>query len=656
MKSHTLPVLLLIASLARGGSASPVTGDSLSEPARGPQGLHRALQPAGPYADPGIDVTSYDLDLRLPPAQPFLYGRVTAHAIVIAGPKSSLSLDLASAMTVDSVLVGLQRAFFSRPVNGLVVDLPSPVPAGQAVAVTVVYHGVPDPTGFGSFIFSERNSGPWIWTLSEPYGARDWWPCKDNMTDKADSVHMRLTCLSGLKVGSNGVLVSSRDNPDGTQTVEWAERYPIAAYLVSLTIGNCVEFTDWFRYSPADSMPVVNYLFPDALAAAKPVLSLTPSMLGIFSSMYGLYPFIGEKYGHTQIGWGGAMEHQTMTSMTSFNELTIAHELAHQWFGDMITCGNWQSIWLNEGFATYSEALYLERQYGAAEGLKHMQDMMSRAMLAQGSIFVEDTSAAGNIFNYNRSYAKAAWVLHMLRYVVGDSAFFRGMRAYAGDPALRYRSATTGDFQRVMETASGRPLGFFFDEWIFGEGYPTFRPAWSRSRSGGKYTLRLTITQTTPTANPPAFATPLDVRFESPAGDTTVTVFVSSAREDFEFVLDRDPSGVAIDPDHRLLRTVLSPLGVLPAEFALSSNYPNPFNPGTAIDVEIPHRSAVSVGVYDLSGRLVARLAEGTMEPGRATLRWDGRDDRGMEVSSGTYICRLTSEGVSLTTKMVLLR
>jgi aminopeptidase N len=632
-------------------------GGAVSEScARRPASLSATAHVDGAYADPAIDVLWYDIDLRFPPNQQSLSGSVTIHARIVENQISTVSFDLSNAMTVDSVTLEGRTLDYSRPVYGLVISLPSPRSQGEELALTVTYHGTPAPTGFGSFEMSFRDGREWIWSLSEPYGARDWWPCKDNTTDKADSVHMRVTCASGLKVGSNGVLVSNIDNGDGTQTVLWVERYPIAVYLVSVTIGNFVEFTDWFRYSPTDSMPVVNYVFLDFYSTARAVLGLTPVMLRIFSDTYGLYPFINEKYGHTQIGAGGAMEHQTMTSTTGFSESTIAHELAHQWFGDMITCANWPNIWLNEGFATYSEAIYFERQGGKAAYVQFLQNIMSRAMQAKGTVYVQDTSTVASIFDYNRSYAKGAWILHMLRHVVGDSVFFRGIRAYAANPRFRYGHATTEDFRGVMETAAGTSLGYFFDEWVYGEGFPTYRPTWSSVPSGSVFLVRITLSQSAPTANPSFFTMPVDLRFSTASGDTTITVISSSPQDRFLFQLEHEPTALAVDPDRWILRTTLAPAGTVPAEFSLSANYPNPFNPGTKIDYEIPRRARISIAVFDLAGRKVATLADGTADPGRFQVEWDGRDERGNVVASGTYICRLITEDVSLSTKMTLLR
>ena len=410
-----------------------------------------SLKSEGVFADQNIDVGYYRLDLTLQPASSSLRGSVLVRCTSLVDSLTQISLDLNGGMKVDSVTSGSARLSFSQYPLGLIVTLDRTYRRGEMVTLVVVYGGLPAATGYGSFEFASQGSSPWIWSLSEPTGAPDWWPCKDTPTDKPDSVDIVVTCPSPLKVGSNGSLVEVRDNGNGTLTYHWAERYPIATYLVSLAVADYVVLTDWFHYSPTDSMVILNYVLPTSLVAAIQPLGFVPSMLQFFSDKYGLYPFIREKYGHAQFGWGGAMEHQTMTSTSNFTEGTLAHELAHHWFGDMITCANWPSLWLNEGFATYSEALWQEWRHGEAVYRADMRDMMPNAKAAIGTLYVQDTSTVATLFAYDRVYAKGAWVLQMLRHVLGDSTFFRTMRAYADDPRFRFKSATTEGVQKRRE-------------------------------------------------------------------------------------------------------------------------------------------------------------------------------------------------------------
>jgi aminopeptidase N len=607
-------------------------------------------------ADPGIDAKHYAIRLTLVPASPLLVGHVTMTAVAVADTVRSVLQDLASSMVVDSVRAGGVPAAWTRFPEEFSVQLPEPVPRGGTVTVDTYYHGLPAPTGFGSFVFGSVNNAPWIWSLSQPYGARDWWPCKDHPIDKADSVRLDVTVPAGLKVGSNGILLAVSDNGDGTRTHRWVERYPIATYLVSVAAAEYIEFSDWFRYGQGDSMQVLNYVLPQSEAEARPALGRTVPMLDAFTRLFGDYPFLREKYGHAQFGRGGAMEHQTMTSTTTFNEDVIAHELGHQWFGDMITCANWQELWLNEGFATYSEALFREAAYGPASYREHINARMQSAYLAQGTLYVQDTSSVGELFRFARVYAKGATVLHMLRRVVGDTAFFLALRSYAADPGFRYGVATTADLRRVFEQVSGRDLGFFFDAWVFGEGYPVYSSTLDAVRDGAGWLATITLHQSATGSSPDFFAMPVDLRLNGPAFDTTVTVDHGFDGQTFTIRTAGEPRLVEIDPDEWILKEVIDPGGLIPATVSLAPNYPNPFNAGTTIEFSLPGTREVRVDVYDAAGCVVRTLDSGTRPAGRHVLSWDGRNDAGVPVATGAYFTRLLAGTTLLTRPMLLLR
>ena len=658
MKTRALLAVLLTFAFSLQAYAQPVSRafEKTGWCAFKGAGAPRAAGARGDFSDPRIHVTYYRLRLTLSPSSTLLTGDVSAKAVCVSDSVSTVQFDLAGSMRVDSVLGGGGSLPFSQFLQGFQVQLERTYHKGEIVTLDSYYRGVPAATGFGSFEFATQNGVPWIWTLSEPYGARDWWPCKDDNSDKADSVDMFVTVPAGLKVGSNGALADTQANGDGTTTFHWSERYPIAAYLVSFAATNFAEIDDWFRYSPSDSMAIINYVLPQSLGSGVGALAETRSMLRIFSDAYGLYPFIKEKYGDAQFGWGGAMEHQTMTSTTNFAENTLSHELAHQWFGDMVTCANWPSLWLNEGFAVFSESVFLERYYGAGAYKAHMGDFMSAAMNATGTLYVQDTSTVAGLFDFNRVYAKGAWTLHMLRHVLGDSVFFRSMRAYAADPRFRFRSATTEGFRSVCESVSGKDLGYFFAEWVFGEGYPRYGYRWTSAPSGGGYRVTLTLTQAGSSAATPFFRMPVDIRVAGGTRDTTLTVLQTATGETFLFQVPFPPADVQVDPDKWILRDVTPPEAILPDAYALAQNYPNPFNPGTWLTFSLPHRSDVTLAVYDGLGREIAVPLRGQLEAGTHTVRWEGTDAGGRRVASGTYFYRLTAGTYAETRRMVLVR
>ncbi|HTK83279.1 MAG TPA: M1 family aminopeptidase [Bacteroidota bacterium] len=502
----------------------------------------------------GIDVTYYNLELSITSSPQYLRGVATMEALSLRNGLDSITLDLMAALTIDSVKSDGVQVDFSQGASTFVVSLDHAYNLNEPLNVEIYYRGLPGSSGFGSFAFSSHSGAPWIWSLSEPYGAKDWWPCKDHPSDKADSADIIVTCDSSFRVGSEGKLVSVVNNGNGTATHHWSVRYPISTYLISIAITNYAQFSNWFRYSPTDSMEVLNYVLPEHLSTAQAVLPLTVQMLGIYSDLFGLYPFISEKYGHSEFGWGGGMEHQTMTSFGGYSEGLVAHELAHQWFGDMITCRKWPDVWLNEGFATYLTALYYERQYGAGSYWSYMNSQMSSAKTATGTISVTDTMNIGRLFSGSLVYAKGATVLHMLRHVLGDSVFFQAMYSYANDPAFKYGTASTEDFRAVCEAVSGKNLEYFFNEWIYGEKYPRYYFVWSSAEGAGGYQVTLTISQTTGTLNPAHFVMPIDVKLTGTGWDTTLVVFNDSVTQSFSFEVSHEPVSVQLDPDNWILK------------------------------------------------------------------------------------------------------
>ncbi|MEO0206926.1 MAG: M1 family aminopeptidase, partial [candidate division WOR-3 bacterium] len=363
------------------------------------------------------------------------------------------------------------------------------------------------------------------------------------------------TCNSAFKVGSNGKLLSVVDNGNGTSTHHWKTVYPISTYLISVALTNYAEFSNWFKYSPTDSMQVLNYVLPENLSSAQAGLPKAVDGLQIFSQLFGLYPFINEKYGHAQFGWGGGMEHQTMTYLGGFSEYLVIHELSHQWFGDMITCRTWPDLWLNEGFASYCEGLYGEKRYGMSSYWSVINADMSSAKSAVGTLYLQDTTSVGNMFAGSRVYSKGSSVLHMLRHVLGDSIFFQSMYNYANDPNLKYGTASTQDFQTVCEVTSGRDLDFFFNEWVFGEKYPRYSYGWTSEPSNGGYKVTLGVTQTTLTTNPLFFTMPIDIQIFGNGWDTTIVIFNNQQTQTFEFDVSHQPTSLQFDPGNWILKT-----------------------------------------------------------------------------------------------------
>jgi aminopeptidase N len=545
-----------------------------------------------------IDVKYYVLDLTVQPSPPRIDGIVTMTATSLVDGLSSITLDLVQSLVISQVLVNDTSVAYYQAPGTFEVTLNRVYNAGETITVRTTYGGTP-----GSRLkFSTTPSGaPWICSLSEPFYSKHWWPCKDHPSDKADSIDISVTVPAGLKVGSNGRLVDVvTGNPT---TYHWHHGHPISTYLVSISISNYSEFTDWFRYSPTDSMPVLNYILPEHLGIFRDSLKRTKDMLQIYSDLFGLYPFIDEKYGHSEHNWGyGGMEHQTMTSFysTTYDRLLIAHELAHQWFGDMITLQTWPHIWLNEGMAQYSTYLCEEKVVGPDRYRELIDLTMPDARTAVGTLYRADST---NLFGWALVYVKGSMVPHMLRRVVGDSLFFESMRVYALDTALMYGNAVTEDFQGVFESVTGKNLGYFFNEWIYGEKYPQYTHHWSVEPDEGGFLINLSVSQSTGTSNPAFFTMPLDVRLAAPGWDTTVVLFNNAQSQTFSFGVSHLPATVELDPGNWILKTggeAVPPVGPPIVEIKIVHPYVTPGSGAALLRARIknPLFHALSVTAY----------------------------------------------------------
>ncbi len=611
--------------------------------------IHSRITQSSSGASNWFDVTYYRISLDIQPAINHIVGSVMINGICRQQNAVVLTLDLAGTMQVDSVYVNGSYKGVQQKSQSFDIQLGQPVQSGEALSVLVYYHGTPIATGFGSFVFNQQAGQPWVYSLSEPYGASDWWPCKNIVSDKADSLDVIVTADSIFKVGSQGILDSVVHNGKGRSTHYWRSRYPISTYLVSVAVTAYAQFSDWYTYSATDSMEVLNYVLPSSLQTAREVLPKTIDMLKIFAPLFGEYPFIKEKYGHAQFT-GGGMEHQTMTSLGRFDEDIVAHELAHQWFGNMITCRTWSDLWLNEGFAHYATALYRERKHGSVSFQEFMNYQMDRATFATGILGGPDTTVLASLFNYDRTYAKGASVLHMLRKVMGDSLFFLAVYRYAGDPALKYATASTNDFQTICETAAQKDLNYFFQQWIRGSGIPTYEISW-QWKPGDTAMVLIDLRQPEGRSNPEFFTMPLDVNIRSAERETTVTIFNNQRVQTFSIPWSVPPVSVHLDPDRWMLKKVIAAGGQTPSGYVLKQNFPNPFNGGTTIQYSIPAASTVTVTIFDILGRSVATLVDEKQDPGSYEYRWNPS-----ALSSGLYLCRLTAGEVQRQQKMSFIK
>ncbi len=609
-----------------------------------------------------VDITYYKLELEVFPDAQTIAGTVTISGHVVDTSLTAFEYNLNNNMTVDSIVTDAGNLNFIHT-NGIIsVDPPPASLPGDTFRHTVYYHGSPAATGFGSFRFDEMNGRTLISTLSEPYGARDWWPCKDDPADKADSAAVLITVPNEYVVASNGTFAGLDTVSAATRRWHWRESYPITTYLISLAIYPYHTWQEEY-VSPLSgvTMPVKYYVFPEDSTPAAEDFNITTGAISIFAELFGEYPFINEKYGMAAFPWSGAMEHQTCTSYghalirgDHYYDWILVHELAHQWWGNLITCKDFHHIWLNEGFATYSEALWVEQVSGGEAFRQYIDSRLEFATWwADPPVYRYDVSNSGEIF-HTTVYKKGAWVLHMLRYVVGDSVFFDIMRTYAADPDFAYGNATTETFRDLCESISGMDLDSFFAQWIYGSYYPTYSLSYS-----GSDTLRVTVSQSSPDGN--LFSMPLD--FAIVMLDTVLTYrrVVDEAVETFTVAI---PAGqivtdVILDPDNRVLKqvTYLATDGNMrpPRDYGIAAVYPNPFNASVSIQLRMDVHENSEISIYDLRGRKIwNRKIVAAQESRRIT--WDGRNDKGEMLASGLYLLVYQSGAIREERKLILLK
>ncbi len=496
------------------------------------------------------DAQHYRIEIDLDFANHTIVGKCTATFVSTAPALQTLSLDLASSLTVTGVTMGGAPVSWTRPADRVVVALDQPYGVGQPFTVEVAYGGVPAASsGFGGLQFVTTPGGrPCAWTLSEPWDSRTWWPGKDELDDKA-TFEIWITHPASMAAVCNGVLQGTDALAGNRARSRWQTGYPMAAYLASFVCTEWSVRTDIYTGFGA-AMPVEFRVFPESFVSWGPGMDRVVPMLHALSGAYGQYPFVAEKYGVAQFTWSGGMEHQTISSQSSVAESITAHELAHQWWGDMITCASWSDIWLNEGFATFSEAIWAERRAGGTLA-DYLAAMVARKPLStSGTVYVYTPTSVAEIFSTTNVYRKGAWVLHMLRGVLGDAAFFQALldyrAAYEGD------SATTAQFEAAVERSTGRELGWFFDEWVMNPGSPAWSFAWANRTVAGAHRLYLELDQTQTSQS--VFTMPVRVRVTTSAGTVDTTVWNDERTDQVVIPLPAPATVVAIDPDQWILR------------------------------------------------------------------------------------------------------
>jgi hypothetical protein len=499
---------------------------------------------------PTTDVTHCFLDLELHFDTQTISGTNTVTFRSLTDGLTAVSLDLDDNMPVDAATMGGAAVAYSRAAGKINITLDRTYTVGESFAVAVAYHGAPQNSGFSSFTWITHSGSILASTLSEPWYASSWWPCRDELVEKF-TLDMWLTVPAGMVAVSNGTLEGTDTLSGNRLRYRWHESYPIVTYLVSLTATNYVSWSQSYEHA-GGSMPVVFYSYPESQSSVQASVSDVLPAIQTFSQagVYGEYPFVNEKYGIAQFAWGGGMEHQTITSQGVFFSWINVHELAHQWWGDMVTCGTWHDIWLNEGFASFSEALYEEKRPGGSFAAYKSRMQARRPTNVGGSVYVYDATSESTIFNSNNVYNKGAWAVHMLRHVLGDDAFFQTLAAYRA--TYEGGSAVTDEFKAVAEAVYGGDLDWYFNEWVYGTGAPSYRWGWRDVETNGQHRLALHVEQYQTTyAN---FRMPIDITVTTAGGPQTQVIWQEHDADWYVLPVDGPVSSVQFDKDTWILR------------------------------------------------------------------------------------------------------
>jgi aminopeptidase N len=611
------------------------------------QKMHAKISVADPAEDQ-YDMLHVKMNLNLTNTSVANSGDVTTTARVVAAAMPAYVFELNNQLSVDSVKINGQLRTVSTNGNVRTVSLPAALTQNTVFTAQVFYHGtISSGSAFFSTGIRNQSSPSWgntvTYTMSEPYESRDWWPTKQSLTDKIDSADMWITVPSNLKAGSNGLLKATTPMPNNKTRYEWKTKYPIDYYLLSVAVASYVDYS---FYAPLpnsnDSVLVQNYIYdnPQTLPFFKTRIDSIRQMIYYLSQLYGRYPFWQEKYGNCMVPLTGGMEHQTMTSQGNFGTTLTVHELGHQWFGDNVTCGSWKDIWLNEGFASYTEYLYVEHFWPVSQAYAYMLDKHNSVLANDtSSVYVNDTTSTNRIFDGTFTYDKGASIVHTLRFVFGnDSLFFQTLRDY--QTQFAGKTALTSDFQTLAEQKLGRNLDTFFQQWIYSAGHPIYSATWNQV--GNWVSVKLDQTTSHPSVS--LFHTPVELQLFSGLGDTIIKVENNQPSQIYTFYWNKPMLSLSIDPNDWLLNEfgqITKDISLNAAGLAAAKPYvhPNPSNSSWQVR-NLADESRLQL--TDVSGRLIWTGSAS----GNTTIP-------ATELPTGVYLLRVSAAGTTETIKLI---
>lgn len=555
------------------------------------------------------DVKFYFLDLQVENLSAALSGSTSVFVELVEENADTLALELIEYAKVDSIRVDNRFSDFIHEKDYLLIPLSERYKKNDNIYIQVFYNCEfqTDPSNWKRGVFYETasNGKSVIWTLSEPFASKIWFPCKQVLEDKADSAYVYITTPDSLMAGANGILKQVKSLPGDRHRYEWQTNYPIAYYLLSFAVADYYDYSFKASIGGNDSILVQNYIYNDPvfLENNKENIDATANMLEVFSDAFGPYPFRDEKYGHCIVPTGGGMENQTMTTLGNFDFVLVAHELAHQWFGDNVTCSNWQDIWINEGFASYGEYIAIERLKVPEDAKSWLFETHSTVLdIDSGSVYIPENEIynESRIFNYPLSYRKGASIIHMIRHEMGnDELFFSLLKVFQ----KKYTDsvAATEDFIRELEIISNRDFDDFFEQWYYGEGYPILDIQWKKV---GDSLFIFSNQSVSAPEKTPLFNLLIDFRIEFMEGDTLVQFRQEKPSETFALYSNRNITRIIPDPDDWLIKKVRAVNRILPDKKKNFVLFPNPAMEEVYIEnynLGMPYH----IKIFDMNGTFI---------------------------------------------------
>ena len=584
-----------------------------------------------------INLTYLNIFWELYPDTHYIKGNII-YKFLVNENTDTISLDLSSYLTVDSIIYHNNTISFSHENDIIKITFSSTLISGSNDSLQIYYQGNPYSNNIDELAFvSDKyeyngDSIPIIWTLSEPYGAYQWWPCKQGLTDKIDSIDIYIKTDTAYKCGTAGLLISEEINQD-KKIIHWKHKYPIVSYLVGIVLTKFEETEKYIPLYTGDSILMKTYSLLNNTDELYPSDNRLDSIFNIYTETFIQYPFINEKYGHMMWTGVGGMEHQTMSSMACTDcEFLVNHELSHQWFGNYITCKSWQDIWLNEGFATWCGYLAYEKMWGGYWLDKALTQSIDKITeYPDGSVFVYDTTEVSRIFDSRLSYSKGGMLLHMLRWELGDSLFFAGIKTYLNDANLSYGFASTNDLINNIEQVADTNLTEFFNDWFYGEGYPIYEISYEKNGNS----VEFIISQSSSHPSVSFFEMHVPLQFWYNGNDTIIKFNNNQNNQYFNINLPSELDSLVFDPEHKLVAKSVITQGIEHLEKPEILIVPNPFNNYIEINIKNLPLDIETISISNMLGEQIKLITN------KNTYQKINLE----ELPSGTYIiCVKTTE------------